>query len=483
MLDLLGRAKWDAWKKRESLSFTQAKEAYVQTLIGILRNFSDTASVARQMRDLINYGSANPRAERDSDGRLLHSETSSHRSSSPPPSRRSYHSAVPDQQLHPLQPVPSSRSWTSAETDEGDETPRRYQGRASPQEVMAPRGSRLMPQPDSEETYDEQDDDEEGDYTLSGSDPASDVAEASRLVQPSERAAQRRTRRPEPVLQQQQPSTSRRMTGPSPYQHPAQYPAPIPVQLSHNEPPELPSQSRQTTNTRRHGPSSAVPPVSTLPPYIARQAAGNAAGTPLTTMTASGTLLPPGSARAEQFYALQEAQAQAQALQQQQQRLATPAQQQQLERALDSIQTSLAALHERLHLMESVQGELQARSTAAGSGGIVAWVAASPIFQLLQAIIRRLLTFLRLQQPSFARNGARRASLSTLLGQALVSLLVGARSLARDAVAMIFLAAAVASLRSTRGDWRAVVRAWARILAMASGIGVATQSGLLTAPI
>lgn len=58
LLDLLGRAKWDAWKKRESLSKPQAQEAYVETLLGILKGFSDKPESVRLINELRNFGAS-----------------------------------------------------------------------------------------------------------------------------------------------------------------------------------------------------------------------------------------------------------------------------------------------------------------------------------------------------------------------------------------------------------------------------------------
>lgn len=56
LLDLLGRAKWDAWKKRESLSKPQAQEAYVETLLGILKGFNDRREAVELINELRNFG-------------------------------------------------------------------------------------------------------------------------------------------------------------------------------------------------------------------------------------------------------------------------------------------------------------------------------------------------------------------------------------------------------------------------------------------
>ena len=96
--------------------------------------------------------------------------------------------------------------------------------------------------------------------------------------------------------------------------------------------------------------------------------------------------------------------------------------------------------------------------------------------QFIGALLSRMAVVLRIRSPS---GSAARSPLMTLLGRALVSVLASVRDVSNNAVAILFLAAAVASLRSTRGDWRAVIRAWARILAMASGVGLARENGLL----
>lgn len=58
LLDLLGRAKWDAWKKRESLNKPQAQQAYVETLLGILKGFSDKPEAVQLINELRNFGSS-----------------------------------------------------------------------------------------------------------------------------------------------------------------------------------------------------------------------------------------------------------------------------------------------------------------------------------------------------------------------------------------------------------------------------------------
>lgn len=49
MLDMLGRAKWDAWAGREGMDPLDAKQLYVESMMRILRKFGDRP----QARELI----------------------------------------------------------------------------------------------------------------------------------------------------------------------------------------------------------------------------------------------------------------------------------------------------------------------------------------------------------------------------------------------------------------------------------------------
>ena len=245
------------------------------------------------------------------------------------------------------------------------------------------------------------------------------------------------------------PILATRMSGPSPYQHPAQYPAPVAAQI----PPDIPTQEPYTFNTLSdaHHPITRSEPRQVQPQHFR-------ASVPAASIAHTATPRPTTASRPQQTH-------------NQQPSIGHPT----VDRALDSIQTSLAALHERLSLMEQTQAALQ----AATDDHSFAYFSRSPILQLLRAAFVRAFVFLRLRPPSWIGGGSRRSSrsLSSLLGRALLTLLAGVRDLSRDAIAIMFLAAAVASLRSARGDWRAVIRAWARILALASGVGLAREGG------
>ncbi|GAA5882664.1 hypothetical protein JCM16303_006534 [Sporobolomyces ruberrimus] len=55
MFDVLGRAKWDAWNKRKGLSPPDAERMYVEALIRILRGYSDRTQAVELMRELENF--------------------------------------------------------------------------------------------------------------------------------------------------------------------------------------------------------------------------------------------------------------------------------------------------------------------------------------------------------------------------------------------------------------------------------------------
>lgn len=56
MWDVLGRAKWDAWDKQKGLDPQQAKWLYVQTLQKVLRRYSDRTVARDLVRELDSYG-------------------------------------------------------------------------------------------------------------------------------------------------------------------------------------------------------------------------------------------------------------------------------------------------------------------------------------------------------------------------------------------------------------------------------------------
>jgi hypothetical protein len=134
-----------------------------------------------------------------------------------------------------------------------------------------------------------------------------------------------------------------------------------------------------------------------------------------------------------------------------------------LERALDSIQTSLAALHERINALES--------RTAAARNNAFTYSSSSPTSALAE-LLRRLLVFLHLREPEEEEEHrlggrCRRPSSALSLVLALVAgLLRWSRSLVADGAVVILIVSAFVALRRSRGDLRSVWATWSRILVL-----------------
>ncbi|SPO31723.1 uncharacterized protein UTRI_06571_B [Ustilago trichophora] len=68
MLDMLGRAKWDAWSKVSGLPPRDAKQMYVESMLRILRRFSDRPQASSLIEELENF--SGQVAQRVMDGSL-----------------------------------------------------------------------------------------------------------------------------------------------------------------------------------------------------------------------------------------------------------------------------------------------------------------------------------------------------------------------------------------------------------------------------
>lgn len=68
MLDMLGRAKWDAWTKVSGLPPRDAKQMYVESMLRILRRFSDRPQASALIQELENF--SGQVAQRVMDGSL-----------------------------------------------------------------------------------------------------------------------------------------------------------------------------------------------------------------------------------------------------------------------------------------------------------------------------------------------------------------------------------------------------------------------------
>ncbi|GAA5926191.1 hypothetical protein JCM3775_005229 [Rhodotorula graminis] len=122
LLDILGRAKWDAWNKRKGMSQLEAERLYVDALIKILRSFSSRPLAVELLHELEDFDLDPPlrgptgsalRPRSDSTSSSTSSSTASYdardRRSMPPPApvHASAHSAARSSRSHRA-PPPSS---------------------------------------------------------------------------------------------------------------------------------------------------------------------------------------------------------------------------------------------------------------------------------------------------------------------------------------------------------------------------------------
>lgn len=132
MLDMLGRAKWDAWSKVSGLPPRDAKQMYVESMLRILRRFSDRPQAAALIQELENFsGQVAQRvmdgslAQVDSDDEsLTESDTDDQQRLDPtglhqPPSGPSRQQPPPPQLPSHLAPHPPSVTGTSTAATRG----------------------------------------------------------------------------------------------------------------------------------------------------------------------------------------------------------------------------------------------------------------------------------------------------------------------------------------------------------------------------
>ncbi|KAK4698886.1 hypothetical protein P7C70_g7383, partial [Phenoliferia sp. Uapishka_3] len=107
MLDILGRAKWDAWNKKKGVSEDDAKRHYVEGLVKILRGFSDRPLAVELIRELENF-SLEP--SRGQSGSIVGSESSGSSSATPPPPASHSRSSLPPPASSSRRHIPTAPS-------------------------------------------------------------------------------------------------------------------------------------------------------------------------------------------------------------------------------------------------------------------------------------------------------------------------------------------------------------------------------------
>ncbi|KAI5476539.1 acyl-CoA-binding protein, ACBP [Pseudohyphozyma bogoriensis] len=143
MLDVLGRAKWDAWNKRKGVSEDDAKRAYVEGLLKILRGYSDRTLAVELIHELENF-TTGPAAGFPSTGDVLSPAQSL---SSYPHHQSQSFSAYPNTPQGALRPIsaptPPPVASTSAQPYGGSGA------FATPQQQQAYQGQQLLYRPGS----------------------------------------------------------------------------------------------------------------------------------------------------------------------------------------------------------------------------------------------------------------------------------------------------------------------------------------------
>ncbi|GAA6039723.1 hypothetical protein JCM8097_001371 [Rhodosporidiobolus ruineniae] len=461
LLDVLGRAKWDAWNKRKGLSQVEAERVYVDALLRILKSYSDRTQAVELLRELETF-SMEPRAVAGH-GSIAPSRTySSHSSDSSTASYSSGRRSMPPPQL-PSSSRHFSRSAHSARVPPppASSTGARYR---TPQPVVPSPADVVAP-------------------PLPGYGPPRTRADS---VRHSPRRRRRRSRgsyastdsgsgsesetgSSEEDTRQYHPAPSQRSF--AQHAHPHSRVAPSP-----RGPPSLPPHPSQLPlNTPQAQHPLRPPPFHPMPSSL-RSVAGSDAASLAGGSQQVAVAYPPGFVGQQQGQRVQPLTAgnllrtaasvapsvgAATPAQQQQQPAAPPA----LDAALERIQTSLTALHERLALLESSTTHSAAAGSSTSAAALAAAATSTNPLILLRALLIRIFALLRLRRPSppppgspslFRTTATRSPSLLALSARLALSLLATARRVASDALVLLALAIVLGRLRGVD------VLGWAR---------------------
>ncbi|GAA6025011.1 hypothetical protein JCM10207_004763 [Rhodosporidiobolus poonsookiae] len=467
MFDVLGRAKWDAWNKRKGLNQREAERLYVEALLKILRGFSDRTQAVELLRELETFSLDPPAGVKVGYGSIAPSRTeSSHSSDSstasyddqsrmpPPPLQSSSHRQHPHRSIHSQAPAaPPSSTGARYHTPQ----PVRPQAPA-PADAVAPplpgygpprtradsiRHARRHRRRDSRGSYSDHSSD---DYTASEDDtrqyhPA-----------PSQRSFAARGGPPPRVM--------------SPPAHPSQLGQPRTPSIVQPQPQlhtlvrptalhPMPSSLRSVAGSESGvAPSLVGAPLQqqvavAYPPGFAPSAQQQRITVP--SLTASNLLLRSAAATPTSALAAAAAASPSPAPAQP----ASSAQQAPLDAALDRIQTSLTALHERLALLESSSSPYLASSSSTSA------------VSLARDAFLRLLVLFHLRQPtppsspSISRTSTSARTRPSLLGILVRLALAVLRTLRRTAADALVVLAVVAVLGRLRGvDVPRLVAGW-----------------------
>ncbi|TNY23023.1 acyl CoA binding protein-domain-containing protein [Rhodotorula diobovata] len=424
LLDILGRAKWDAWNKRRGTSQLEAERLYVEALIRILRSFSSRTQAVELLHELEDFDldpplrgdtGSTPRPRSDSSGSSTSVSTSTasydarDRRVMPPPAQlqHSMHSAARSSRSHHHRPPPSASAVAPPLPGYGPPRTRADAVRSAP----AASQQRQRPPP-SERSY------------SSGSSSSSSRCADDDVFHPAHASVP--------------PSVRSHVRGAVPARvAPPRSVAGSSIAAGAGALPPLTAGNLRAVASR--APSVAAVPLRASTPALAR--APPSVATPGPPPTAAAGPLPPPPPP-------------------------------QLDAALERIQLSLTALHERLSLLES-SGTGGGLSPSGGTGSTPLALVAETVRRLLEAVhLRRRTSSTSPGSPSIAvrtRTAAQhqRPSFTSLLWRLVAGLLLSARRLAGDACVVLALAVLVGRLRGVD-----VLGLVARRVLGASGVSV-----------
>ncbi|GAA5948947.1 hypothetical protein JCM10213_005772 [Rhodosporidiobolus nylandii] len=474
LLDVLGRAKWDAWNKRKGLSAMEAERQYVEALIRILKGYSDRTPAVELLRELetfsldphgarvAGHGSVAPSRDYSSHSSDS-SSTASYENMPPPPLPSSSRHLHPTGSAHlsrheraPPSPAAAPASSVSRGARYRTPAPSFPAPAPSPADVVAPPlpgygPPRTQPDPVRQSSHHAHQHRRRRRRRESYSSSASDSGSGS-YTGSSSGSEEDDTRRYHPAASAGAPASQRSFAQRSQQQsrgppslppHPSQLSALRPPPSPHTRPPPPQhlatsvrsvaggSEARSFAAPSSVGGQQQVGVAVAYSPGYTSQQHQRAGVAPLTqgNLRTSHTAPTPPPLSASPAAAS-----------------ATPG----LDAALTRIQTSLAALHERLSLLES--------SAPAPSAALTS----SPL-ATLRELLRRLLLLLRLRSAppppgSPTRVRAAPPSAAALLLRLAGSLFSAARRIAAD---VLVLAAVVMLLGRLRGvDVQGAVRSW-----------------------
>ncbi|KAK4047912.1 hypothetical protein OIV83_005096 [Microbotryomycetes sp. JL201] len=446
LLDVLGRAKWDAWNKRKGMSPEEAERMYVHALLRILKGYSDRPQAVELIRELETF-SLVPQGIASS-GSFV--EDDSVESSSTEGGRR-----MP--QPSSSRPRPRQPASQRAQPPSGQKVrpPKRVLG-THPASSVAPSLPGYGPprtRADSLRRAESSDDDDSDAYS------SADDGQRVRRMPSGSGYSQRSQQLQAPFQQHLSSSRSGGRPPVSPQQHSFQQPQPGRIISPPLQPgPFSPQQPASSSAYFHSGPPHTLAPMtpasfqSALSPGPSMQQPS--LGVPMHNRATASTSSSMGVQGSTWTAAPSETPAPA-----------TPGANRALDAALDRIQTSLTALHERLTEVERSKLSLSTtssgrhgKSVITGTGGTAGagrvgsptgtMTADSP-WTVLQALTLRLMILFKLRDPDTTSRSVLRISWTRLVLRLFAGLISVGRRVLGDLAIVIVVAGALGRVTGT----------------------------------